>query len=60
MSERYTTLQEENFHWNLNLTNGKFGKLKSANHYIFKNLSMIANIVGNSKIEIGEYLILQI
>ena len=53
----HTTRQEENFHWNFNLTtNGKFSKSKSAYHYILKNFSMIANIVGKSKIKIGEYL----
>ena len=40
------TLQEENLHWNLNYTNGKFTKLKNSPYcFIFSNLSLIANVI---------------
>ena len=37
-----TTLQEEKFHWNLNLANGKFAEFEFTYYYIFRNLTMIA------------------
>ena len=42
------TMQEENFHWNLNFANSLMANSpnwNSANYYIFRNLSMIAYII---------------
>ena len=42
-----STLQEENFHWNLNFAIEKFNSLNlnSIYYYIFRNLSMIAYMI---------------
>ena len=39
------TLQEGNFHWNLNFVSGKLPTLNSAYAYICRNLSMIVYII---------------
>ena len=48
----HTTLREEDFHWNLNFAIPLMANslnLNSANYYIFRNLSMIAYIIGIQK-----------
>ena len=54
----HTTLQEENFHWNLNFAifaNGKFAKVKVCLFLYFRNLSIIAYIIEIQKTKIRSY-----
>ena len=52
------TLQEENLHWSLNYTNGKFTKLKNSHYcFIFSNFSLIAYVIEIQNKTFDKYLI---